>query len=196
MDRRSTFNHLTTWLTDARNQTHPNTIILLIGNKTDLASREVPFDEASRFADENGAFLCCLISTAPTDTRQESYIWKRVQRPATTSRTPSCAPHALFTNTSPTDRASLSVSHSLCMLVLTRTAQAGSERGRQRRAAWALRVRHPEARRQAGVLLASARGTDTGWERGGDRPERCYDGGNRMSVLNRPCRPTAAARRA
>lgn len=56
--RRSTFIHLTTWLTDARNQTHPNTTILLIGNKTDLtAQREVPFEEAERFAEENGTGL-------------------------------------------------------------------------------------------------------------------------------------------
>jgi Ras-related protein Rab-14 len=40
--RRSTFNHLTSWLTDARNLTDPNTVIMLIGNKADLAKqREV-----------------------------------------------------------------------------------------------------------------------------------------------------------
>eukprot|EP00163_Fabomonas_tropica_P022920 TRINITY_DN4015_c0_g1_i1.p1 TRINITY_DN4015_c0_g1~~TRINITY_DN4015_c0_g1_i1.p1 ORF type:complete len:214 (+),score=64.62 TRINITY_DN4015_c0_g1_i1:271-912(+) len=53
--RRSTFNHLTSWLTDARNLTDPNTVIMLVGNKTDMGKqREVSFDEAKRFAEENG----------------------------------------------------------------------------------------------------------------------------------------------
>uniref|UniRef100_A0A8V1AFC5 RAB14, member RAS onco family n=1 Tax=Gallus gallus TaxID=9031 RepID=A0A8V1AFC5_CHICK len=34
--RRSTYNHLSSWLTDARNLTNPNTVIILIGNKADL----------------------------------------------------------------------------------------------------------------------------------------------------------------
>merc|ERR1712037_239339 len=44
--RRSTYNHLSSWLTDARNLTNPNTVIFLIGNQSDL--------EAQQFADENG----------------------------------------------------------------------------------------------------------------------------------------------
>mmetsp|Transcript_21754 Transcript_21754/g.51129 ORF Transcript_21754/g.51129 Transcript_21754/m.51129 type:complete len:207 (-) Transcript_21754:243-863(-) len=53
--RRSSFNHLATWLTDARNLTNPNTVIVLIGNKLDLGkNREVSFEEASRFSEENG----------------------------------------------------------------------------------------------------------------------------------------------
>lgn len=31
--RRSTFNHLTSWLADAKNLTNPGTVMLLIGNK-------------------------------------------------------------------------------------------------------------------------------------------------------------------
>jgi len=53
--RRSTYNHLTSWLTDARNLTNPNTVIYLIGNKSDLeAQRDVSYEEAKAFADENG----------------------------------------------------------------------------------------------------------------------------------------------
>ena len=33
--RRVTYNHVTSWLTDARNLTNPNTVIMLIGNKKD-----------------------------------------------------------------------------------------------------------------------------------------------------------------
>ncbi|XP_064395131.1 ras-related protein Rab-14-like isoform X2 [Halichondria panicea] len=39
--RRSTYNHLSSWLTDARNLTNPNT-------------RDVTYEEAKQFADENG----------------------------------------------------------------------------------------------------------------------------------------------
>ena len=51
---RSTYNHLSSWLTDARNLTNPNTVIFLIGNKSDL--------EAQVFADgEMNAVLVKLI---------------------------------------------------------------------------------------------------------------------------------------
>jgi Ras-related protein Rab-14 len=52
--RRSTYNHLQSWLNDARNLTNPNTVIFLIGNKCDLeAQRDVTTEEAREFADEN-----------------------------------------------------------------------------------------------------------------------------------------------
>ncbi|XP_010569061.1 PREDICTED: ras-related protein Rab-14 isoform X2 [Haliaeetus leucocephalus] len=63
--RRSTYNHLSSWLTDARNLTNPNTVIILIGNKADLeAQRDVTYEEAKQFAEENGVFflLSCYIS--------------------------------------------------------------------------------------------------------------------------------------
>uniref|UniRef100_A0A915D857 Ras-related protein Rab-14 n=1 Tax=Ditylenchus dipsaci TaxID=166011 RepID=A0A915D857_9BILA len=48
--RRSTYNHLSSWLTDAKNLTNPNTVIFLIGNKT--------------FAEENGlTFIECSAKT-------------------------------------------------------------------------------------------------------------------------------------
>jgi len=63
--RRSTYNHLSSWLTDARNLTNPNTAIFLIGNKSDLeAQRDVTYEEAKQFADENGlTFLECSAKT-------------------------------------------------------------------------------------------------------------------------------------
>ncbi|KPP64356.1 ras-related protein Rab-14-like [Scleropages formosus] len=56
--RRSTYNHLSSWLTDARNLTNPNTVIILIGNKADLeAQRDVTYEEAKQFAEENGTLM-------------------------------------------------------------------------------------------------------------------------------------------
>ncbi|XP_033946544.1 ras-related protein Rab-14-like [Pseudochaenichthys georgianus] len=56
--RRSTYNHLSSWLTDARNLTNPNTVIILIGNKADLeAQRDVTYEEAKQFAEENDSLL-------------------------------------------------------------------------------------------------------------------------------------------
>eukprot|EP01080_Neovahlkampfia_damariscottae_P001687 gene1687-456_t len=53
--RRDTYNHLANWLTDCRNLTNPHTVIVMIGNKLDLSDqREVSFEEASKFAEENG----------------------------------------------------------------------------------------------------------------------------------------------
>lgn len=37
--RRETFNHLTTWLDDARQHSSSNMVIMLIGNKSDLDAR-------------------------------------------------------------------------------------------------------------------------------------------------------------
>lgn len=63
--RRSTYNHLQTWLNDARNLTNPNTVIFLIGNKSDLETqRDVTTEEASQFAKENN--LIFLETSAKT----------------------------------------------------------------------------------------------------------------------------------
>uniref|UniRef100_A0A914H2Y5 Ras-related protein Rab-14 n=1 Tax=Globodera rostochiensis TaxID=31243 RepID=A0A914H2Y5_GLORO len=63
--RRSTYNHLSSWLSDAKTLTNPNTVIFLIGNKSDMdAQRDVTYEEAKAFAEENGlTFLECSAKT-------------------------------------------------------------------------------------------------------------------------------------
>lgn len=59
------YNHLQTWLNDARSLTSPNTVIFLIGNKCDLDSqRDVTREEAQKFADDNN--LIFLEASAKT----------------------------------------------------------------------------------------------------------------------------------
>ncbi|KAK4336677.1 hypothetical protein RND71_043979 [Anisodus tanguticus] len=77
--RRSTYNHLTSWLTDARNLTNPNTVIYLIGNKSDLdAQRDVSYDEAKAFADENG--LIFIEASAKTGVNVEEAFLKTAKK--------------------------------------------------------------------------------------------------------------------
>lgn len=72
--RRPTYNHLTSWLTDARNLTNPNTVIMMIGNKKDLEDqRDVTYEEASNFAKENG--LIFLEASAKTYVPCRSVVW-------------------------------------------------------------------------------------------------------------------------
>ncbi|GKT27397.1 Ras-related protein Rab-2 [Aduncisulcus paluster] len=53
--RRTTFEHLTTWLEDARELASPNMTIMLVGNKADLdKSREVERAEGEEFAKRHG----------------------------------------------------------------------------------------------------------------------------------------------
>lgn len=63
--RRETFNHLTRWLEEARQNSNSNMVIMLIGNKADLEQRRaVSFEEGQTFADENG--LIFLEASAKT----------------------------------------------------------------------------------------------------------------------------------
>lgn len=73
--RRATFNRLTSWLTDARNLTNPNTIIMLVGNKKDMEdARDVSYEEASAFAEQNG--LIFLETSAKTGENVEDTFLK------------------------------------------------------------------------------------------------------------------------
>ncbi|CAM9486019.1 ras-related protein Rab-2A [Petromyzon marinus] len=72
--RRDTFNHLTTWLEDARQHSNSNMVIMLIGNKSDLESRrEVKREEGEAFAREHG--LVFMETSAKTASNvEEAFI--------------------------------------------------------------------------------------------------------------------------
>ena len=73
--RRGTYNHLASWLADAKNLTNPNTVLMLIGNKIDLEDqRDVTFEEANNFAKENG--LIFLEASAKTGENVEEAFLK------------------------------------------------------------------------------------------------------------------------
>merc|ERR1712137_1440376 len=51
---RDSFNHVSSWLADARSLANPDIVIVLVGNKIEkIKEREVTYLEASRFAQEN-----------------------------------------------------------------------------------------------------------------------------------------------
>ena len=53
--RRTTFNHLSRWLEEAKQNSNPNMVIMLIGNKSDFDHRrEVSYQEGEQFAAQNG----------------------------------------------------------------------------------------------------------------------------------------------
>ena len=73
LTRRETFNHLASWLEDARQHANPNMTIMLVGNKCDLAHRRaVSKEEGEQFAKENG--LLFLEASARTAQNVEEVI--------------------------------------------------------------------------------------------------------------------------
>lgn len=71
--RRETFNHLASWLEDARQHANANMTVMLIGNKCDLAHRRaVSTEEGEQFAKENG--LIFMEASAKTAQNVEEVI--------------------------------------------------------------------------------------------------------------------------
>ncbi|KAF2542262.1 hypothetical protein F2Q68_00030429 [Brassica cretica] len=83
--RRETFNHLASWLEDARQHANANMTIMLIGNKCDLAHRRaVTTEEGEQFAKEHG--LIFMEASAKTAQNVEeafiktaATIYKKIQ---------------------------------------------------------------------------------------------------------------------
>jgi len=74
--RRDTFNHLTTWLDDARQHSNSNMVIMLIGNKTDQEQkRAVTRDEGEQFAKDHG--LIFMETSAKTSNTTETRTNRR-----------------------------------------------------------------------------------------------------------------------
>ncbi|KAF8095528.1 hypothetical protein N665_0330s0010 [Sinapis alba] len=72
--RRETFNHLASWLEDARQHANPNMSIMLIGNKSDLAhKRAVSKEEGEQFAKEHG-LLFLEASARTAQNVEEAFI--------------------------------------------------------------------------------------------------------------------------
>ena len=72
--RRETFNHLTRWLEEARQNANGSMVIMLVGNKGDLDhKRQVTKEEGEKFAKENG--LIFLETSAKTAANvEEAFI--------------------------------------------------------------------------------------------------------------------------
>ncbi|KAG6482713.1 hypothetical protein ZIOFF_059350 [Zingiber officinale] len=83
--RRETFNHLASWLEDARQHANANMTVMLIGNKCDLAHRRaVSTEEGEQFAKEHG--LIFMEASAKTAQNVEeafiktaATIYKKIQ---------------------------------------------------------------------------------------------------------------------
>ena len=77
--RRDTFNHLTRWLEEARQNSNQNMVIMLIGNKSDLEHRRaVSTKEGEAFAEENG--LIFLETSAKTAANVEQAFVKTAEK--------------------------------------------------------------------------------------------------------------------
>lgn len=87
--KRSTFLNVQRWLSELRQFVEPDCVVMLVGNKVDLVDknnkkREVSFDEARTFSDENNlmffetsAFSSHKINEAFEDLLQEVYNQRR-----------------------------------------------------------------------------------------------------------------------
>jgi len=72
--RRETFNHLASWLEDARQHANANMTVMLIGNKCDLSHRRaVSYEEGEQFAKEHG--LVFMEASAKTAQNVEEVVF-------------------------------------------------------------------------------------------------------------------------
>ncbi|XP_024629275.1 ras-related protein RABB1c [Medicago truncatula] len=72
--RRETFDHMATWLEDARQHASSDTIIMLIGNKSDLAcNRVVSTEEGEKFTKENG-LMFMEVSAKSRENIEEAFV--------------------------------------------------------------------------------------------------------------------------
>jgi Ras-related protein Rab-2A len=71
--RRETFNHLTQWLEDMRRHADGKTVIMLVGNKSDLPRREVSTQEGAQFARDN-RLMFVETSTKTLDCVEEAFL--------------------------------------------------------------------------------------------------------------------------
>lgn len=77
--RRETYNHLTKWLEEARQNANSSMVIMLIGNKSDLDHRrQVSYEEGAQFAKEHG--LIFLETSAKTASNVENAFINTAQR--------------------------------------------------------------------------------------------------------------------
>ncbi|KAI8333137.1 hypothetical protein BC941DRAFT_435192 [Chlamydoabsidia padenii] len=76
ISRRESFEHISTWLTDVRKHANPHTTIVLVGNKSDLdeSKREVTYEEADKFAKENGIALFLETSAKSASNVEEVFV--------------------------------------------------------------------------------------------------------------------------
>ncbi|XP_071717691.1 ras-related protein RABA4d-like [Rutidosis leptorrhynchoides] len=71
MTKRQTFDHMSRWLEELRGHADKNIVIMLIGNKSDLASlRAVPVEDAQEFAEREN--LCFMETSALEATNVEN----------------------------------------------------------------------------------------------------------------------------
>eukprot|EP00667_Euglena_gracilis_P020286 EG_transcript_21965 len=77
--QRQSYNAVADWLLDARSLANPHAVMLLVGNKVVLEDqRQVLFEEASRFATENG--LAYLEASAKTGQNVERAFLEMAHR--------------------------------------------------------------------------------------------------------------------